>query len=90
MMLLMIKMREEKEEETYHAFDDKSDIDSKLKNKINVSIDNLLSVKIKSNLYDISPNTKTITIMSQLKNELAFNCNFTLPLQESMLWKPLK
>ena len=30
-----------------------------------------------------------ITIMSQLKNELAFNCNFTLPLQESMLWKPL-
>ena len=73
MMLLMIKMREEKnKEETYHAFDDKSDIDSKLKNKINVSIDNLLSVKIKSNLYDISPNTKTITIMSQLKNELAF------------------
>lgn len=72
MMLLMIKMREENKEETYHAFDDKSDIDSKLKNKINVSIDNLLSVKIKSNLYDISPNTKTITIMSQLKNELAF------------------
>ena len=71
MMLLMIKMRKNKEE-TYHAFDDKSDIDSKLKNKINVSIDNLLSVKIKSNLYDISPNTKTITIMSQLKNELAF------------------
>ena len=73
MMLLMIKMREKNKEETYHAFDDKSDIDSKLKNKINVSIDNLLSVKIKSNLYDISPNTKTITIMSQLKNELAFN-----------------
>ena len=71
MMLLMIKMKKNKEE-TYHAFDDKSDIDSKLKNKINVSIDNLLSVKIKSNLYDISPNTKTITIMSQLKNELAF------------------
>ena len=58
MMLLMIKMREKNKEETYHAFDDKSDIDSKLKNKINVSIDNLLSVKIKSNLYDISPNTK--------------------------------
>lgn len=38
--------------------DDKNDIDSKLKNKINVSIDNLLSVKIRSNLYDISPNTK--------------------------------
>ena len=72
MMLLMIKMRRKNKEETYHAFDDKSDIDSKLKNKINVSIDNLLSVKIKSNLYDISPNTKTITIMSQLKNELAF------------------
>lgn len=50
--------RRKNKEETYHAFDDKSDIDSKLKNKINVSIDNLLSVKIKSNLYDISPNTK--------------------------------
>ncbi|HDH2367688.1 TPA: hypothetical protein PIV41_001178, partial [Staphylococcus aureus] len=50
--------RRKNKEETYHAFDDKNDIDSKLKNKINVSIDNLLSVKIRSNLYDISPNTK--------------------------------
>lgn len=56
MMLLMIKMREEK---IYHAFDDKSDIDYKLKNKISDYIDNLLSVKIRNNLYDISPNTKS-------------------------------
>ena len=38
MMLLMIKMREE---------------------KISDYIDNLLSVKIRNNLYDISPNTKS-------------------------------
>ena len=51
--------RRKNKEETYHAFDDKSDIDYKLKNKISDYIDNLLSVKIRNNLYDISPNTKS-------------------------------
>ena len=50
--------RRKNKEETYHAFDDKNNIDSRLKNKINDDIDKLLSVKIRSNLYDISPNTK--------------------------------
>nr|WP_318758004.1 hypothetical protein [Staphylococcus sp. KG4-3]MDW8562894.1 hypothetical protein [Staphylococcus sp. KG4-3] len=64
--------RRKNKEEADHAFDDKNDIYFKLKRNISDYIDNLLSAKIRGNLYDLSPNKKTINIMSQLKNELAF------------------
>ena len=45
-------------EDAYHAFDDKNGIYFKLKMNINDYINNLLSVKIRADLYDNSPNTK--------------------------------
>ncbi len=50
--------RRKNKEDAYHAFDGKNDINSKLKRNISDYIDNLLSVKIRDNLYDVSPNTK--------------------------------
>lgn len=58
-ILILIKKREEKnKEEAYHNSDNKKDIDSKLKGNINDYINNLLSVKIRRQLYDSSPNVK--------------------------------
>ncbi|WP_239669423.1 DUF6038 family protein [Staphylococcus epidermidis] len=52
------KERRKNKEGAYHNFDNKKDIDSKLKGNINDYINNLLSVKIRRQLYDSSPNTK--------------------------------
>lgn len=52
------KERRKNKEEAYHNSDNKKDIDSKLKGNINDYINNLLSVKIRRQLYDSSPNVK--------------------------------
>ncbi|GEP87990.1 MULTISPECIES: hypothetical protein [Staphylococcus] len=52
------KERRKNKEEAYHNSDNKKDIDSKLKSNINDYINNLLSLKIRRQLYDSSPNVK--------------------------------
>src|SRR5699024_11386610 len=52
------KERRKNKEEAYHNSDKKKDIDPKLKGNINDYINNLLSVKIRRQLYDSSPNVK--------------------------------